>query len=424
MPQAPVPPAISSLERAAGPSPIDAAYTPTSHSGARRWRRTFTIAVAVLSTSTMLGGMALADGPTKAGRPIAELPPAKSKADRADKGDKADKEPSSEERAARGVVSIERGGQPLALGAVLGGDGRILTALSPLGAGNDLDVRFADGSTVKAKLGHHDRMWDLALLVPQTGRWPDGLVAGSRNPVREDATIRSFSLNKGKIAAVPLVLRAYKTLLGADDKRLDKAIELGSRVLPGDLGAPALDEEGRVVGILARGCAPQEGGKPCVPVAFAVPTSAIRSFLKTVPASAVPPAAWLGIQGAPEVTSVVKGVRVLMVHPESPADEAKLRGGDKSIADVIVAVDGTPVTSPESLADVVRKHAVGEKVPVLLFGQGRYRQVNVLLRGAPGATPSAEAAPPAELPALPRAHGKRKGGEGRSADPRTNDSPE
>jgi hypothetical protein len=67
------------------------------------------------------------------------------------------KEPAPEEKAMRGVVVIERAGQPLALGGVLSGDGRILTALSPLGSGNDLDARYADGTAVRVKLGHHDR---------------------------------------------------------------------------------------------------------------------------------------------------------------------------------------------------------------------------------------------------------------------------
>src|SRR6185369_10254147 len=96
----------------------------------------------------------------------------------------------------RGVVTIERAGQPLGLGMALMGDGRILTALSPLGPGNDLDARFADGTAVRVKLGHHDRAWDLALLVPQAGRWTEGLAASSREPVRGDEVIRSFTASK------------------------------------------------------------------------------------------------------------------------------------------------------------------------------------------------------------------------------------
>ncbi|AUX26528.1 hypothetical protein SOCEGT47_070980 [Sorangium cellulosum] len=304
------------------------------------------------------------------------------------------------ERAGRGVAIVERGGQVLGLGAVLAGDGRILTALSPLGAGNDLTARFADGTVVRVKLGHHDRVWDLALLVPQSGRWTEGLTASSRDPVRPDAKIRSFSAVRGKAAAVPLVLRSRRSLIGGDDTPLDDAIELGSRVSPLDLGAPIVDEDGRVVAILGRGCAPNEG-KPCTPVAYGAPIAAIRAFLRIVPATAVAPAAWLGIQGVSEAAPVAKGVRVTEVHPGSPADEAQLKGGARNESDMILAVDGVPVTSPEALADAIRARAVGEKVPLTLLSGGKYRQVTVLLRAAPapgaGAATKA-AAHEAELP--------------------------
>lgn len=325
--------------------------------------------------------------------------------DKAGKDKAAKKEPTPEERALRGVVVIERGGQPIGLGVSLAGDGRVLTALSPLSSGNDLEARFADNTTVRVKLGHHDRMWDLALLVPQTGKWQEGLTASMRDPVRQDATIKSFSTTKGKLPALTSMnLRGYRTLIGGDDKPLDQAIELGSRVMPNDLGSPIIDEEGRVVAVLGRGCAPNEG-RPCTPVAFGIPITAIKGFLRAVPPTAVPPAAWLGIQGVAESNGVAKGVRVTVVHPASPADEAQLKGGDRATSDMILAVDGEPVTSPEALADAIRTHAVGEKVPLTIFSQGKYKQIVVNLRAAPSPR-SASAEPPAhpaELPPLPEA---------------------
>ncbi|HVK69856.1 MAG TPA: S1C family serine protease [Polyangium sp.] len=314
----------------------------------------------------------------------------------------AKKEPSVEEKALRGVVAIERAGQAISLGATLAGDGRILAALSPLGSGNDLEARFADGAVVRVKLGHHDRTWDLALLIPQSGRWTEGLVASTRDPLRTDATIRGFAMGpKGKPSVAQMVIRGRKNLLGADDATLANAFELGSRISPLDLGAPVIDEDGRVVALLGRGCSPNEG-RPCTPVAFGIPINAIRSFLRSVPPTAVQPAAWLGIQGSSEVGMFAKGVRVQSIHPDSPAAEAKLKGGDASVSDMIVAVDGVPVTSPEQLAEVIRTHAVGEKVPFTVFGQGKYRQVTVVLRQAPDprAAPKAPPAHPAELPTL------------------------
>jgi serine protease Do len=310
-----------------------------------------------------------------------------------------------ESRAQRAVVSIERGGQPIGLGSVLSNDGRILTALSTLGAGNDLDVRYADGHTSRVKLGHHDRAWDLALLVPQTGKWQEGLSASDRDPVGSDEVIRSFTAARGKLASVPMALKARTGLLGGDDKLLRNVIEIGSRVGSSDLGAPIIDEAGRVVGVVARGCA-ENGDKPCTPVAYGVPVSAIRSFLRNVPEDAVPPTAWLGIQGVPDATSFAKGVRVLGVHPESPADAAKIKGGDRIGGDLILAVDGAPVTSPEALAEAVRKHGVGDKVPLLLLSDGKYQLVDVTLRALPDvadAEPAAAEDPAPEAAAPVRA---------------------
>lgn len=387
--------------RAASTSP---SLPPSGHTGGvKEWRRPV---AALLASATLLVAVAAVaqPGPAPAKEPESKVSAAKGRVALVlPGGEKAaqddDKAGLTEGRVLRGVVAIERGGLAVALGGVLEGDGRILTALSPLGHGNDLDARFADGSVVKVKLGHHDRTWDLALLVPQTGRWKDGLVASSKDPVRQDATIRSFAASKGKIAPAPLVLRSHKTLLGGDDRALDDAIELGSRVSPADLGSPIVDEAGSVVGVLVRGCAPADKG-PCTPVAFGAPIAPIKRFLRDAPPTAAAPVAWLGIQGAAETMANARGVRVLGVRSDSPAAEAHIRAGDPAVGDMILAVDGTPVTTPDGLSDVVRAHAVGEKVPLTVLGQGRYRQVFVTLRAAPDTTPAspARSAHPAELP--------------------------
>src|SRR5580693_1230546 len=57
------------------------------------------------------------------------------------------------EQVRRGVVAIERGGVRMAVGTVLEGDGRILTALSGLGGGDGADVRYSDGTVVHTKVG-------------------------------------------------------------------------------------------------------------------------------------------------------------------------------------------------------------------------------------------------------------------------------
>lgn len=297
----------------------------------------------------------------------------------------ADKAPAIDpiERARRGVVTLTHGGDVVGLGTVLKDDGRIITALSPLGDGNDLAIRYPDGTSVPARVGHSDRLWDLALLVPQVGRWPEGLTASDGDPLRSGAQLRAFVPGKQAVQAATVIVKDKRSLLGADGQVIRDVLNITTKVGPKELGSPIVDETGGVVGVLGRACVPVEKG-PCAPSAFAAPTDALRAFLRTTPVSAVPPAAWLGIQGVPERSGLLPGVRVASVSPESPADEAGLRGGaDKTKSDVVVALDDKPIASPEALAAALREKAAGERAKLLVLREGKLREVQAVLRPVP-----------------------------------------
>lgn len=298
-------------------------------------------------------------------------------------GDQPIKDPVKHARKA--IVLLERGGKLLGVGSVLSGDGRILTALSQLSHGNDIDARFADGSVARVRLGHTDRAWDLALLIPKTGRWTKGLRASRVNATKAGSRLRTFrTLNAKTLAPSRVIVKGLRTLRGGDSELLPDAVELASRFKDNDVGSPIIDDKGHVVAMVARACDPSKKDK-CERVPYGVPVSAIKAFLRTAPRDAIAPAPWLGIQGVAADAGAARGVRVLGVHPKSPAAAAGLRGGrDKTRSDVVVAVDGLPVGSPEALSQAVQKRAVGDTVQLLLFGSGRFRQVTVSLRAAPG----------------------------------------
>lgn len=298
------------------------------------------------------------------------------------------------ERARQGVVTLERAGKVLGVGTVLAGDGRILTALSPLTHGNNVDARFADGSVARVKVGHVDRAWDLALLVPQNGRWKKGLKASHLSATKAGSDLRTFSVVGAKSLALSrTIVKGRATLLGGDSELLPDALELASHLKPTDLGSPIVDGRGSVVAVIAKACAPVPNA-PCVRVPFGVPVSAVKAFLRTVPVNAVPPAPWLGIQGVADDAGPVRGVRVVGVHPQSPAAAAGLKGGnDKNTSDLVVAVDNTPVTTPEELAFAINKHGVGDSVQLLLFGHGKFRQATLTLTASPDASRSRRVAP-------------------------------
>jgi serine protease Do len=303
------------------------------------------------------------------------------------------------EHVRRSVVALERNGVPFAIGTVLDGDGRILTSLSGLGGADSADVRYADGSTVRAKIGNGDKATDLALLVPQSNKWTEGLAASESDPV--GAPLRAMLPAHGypHLGPAEAGVRGHVDAHARDGAPLESMLDVDVKG-PLVAGAPLLDANGSVVGVLVRACkgapatasdgiqwaawgAAQEAAKavpaPCTPVVLGAPVSAIRSFLAKTPAVAVPPAPWIGIRGEPVQAGSVRGVRVLAVAPTGPAQKA----GIKTDGDVIVAADGRPIETPEALAEALGKHAPGETVKLLVFGDGKFREVPVVLRPAP-----------------------------------------
>lgn len=294
----------------------------------------------------------------------------------------------------RGIVQIEQDGRPIAVGTVLLKDGRVITALSGLAGVEQPQIRYSDGTVVKAKIGHADKAWDLALLIPLAGKWMDGLVPTDSEP--QGADLRSFLPKAGKLAAAPVSVKGHLDAKSKGGDPLKSALDLDLKGSPSTPGAPLVDGNGRVVGIVVRACkdggaapaavAPGPAGAPpaaapCSGINIGAPVYALRGFLIKTPATAVQPAPWLGMGGAPNVEGSVKGVKVMGVAPGSPAEKAGLKAGEG--ADTIVAIDGQPTETPEQLADVIGKRSIGQQVKFLVFSGGKFREALVTLRAAP-----------------------------------------
>ena len=308
------------------------------------------------------------------------------------------------EHVLRGVVALERNGVPMAIGTVLSGDGRVLTALSGLAGADGADVRYADGTVVHARVGRSDRGSDLALLVPASLKWTEGLSASDADPSGQElrAILPAHGAHLGPaVAAVKGQVDAH----ARDGAALLRMLDVDVKGMP-VAGAPLLDSTGGVVGVLVRACKGAPASTPgpddapgtwyptiptpasaaaktaCKSVVLGAPVTAIRSFLthavSTSPAPATP-AAWLGIRGEPQRAGNVTGVRVVAVAPSSPAEKAAL----KPATDLIVAVDGHPIDTPEKLSDLIAKHSPGETVKLLVFAGDQFRDVAVALKAAP-----------------------------------------
>ncbi len=342
----------------------------------------------------VLAGLTALGAPAAAAPPLPALPgsqPAKPAAPAPAAQGPNDVNGFTADQVRRGIVQIEQDGRPIGVGTVLLKDGRVITALSALGGVEQPQIRYADGTVVKAKIGHADKAWDLALLIPLAGKWMDGLVPTDADP--QGADLRSFLPKGGKLAPAPVGVKGHLDAKSKAGEPLKSALELDLKGSPSSPGAPLVDGNGRVVGIVVRACkdgsaapAAAPGGAPpapapCSGISIGAPVYALRGFLIKTPATAVQPAPWLGMGGAPNVEGSVKGVKVMGVAPGSPAEKAGLKAGEG--ADTIVAIDGQPTETPEQLADVIGKRSIGQQVKFLVFSGGKFREALVTLRAAP-----------------------------------------
>lgn len=279
----------------------------------------------------------------------------------------------SSDRIREAIVTVQVGARPTGVGTVLDGDGRMLTSLSAVGAHDEAVVRYLNGHVVHVRAMYKDPVLDLALLVPMSGRYTTGLLASELDPMTVE--LRTASLSGGHPALVPVKLKARIDAHAKDGTLLSGAWELDHAP---PAGAPVVDPAGRAVGIAARACRGATAGRDCSVVTVFVPILSIRIFLSHTPRAAVAPSAWLGINGVPDSVNGIHGVRVQAVAPRSPAEHAGLHTQN----DLIVVADGQPLDSPERLAKIVAKHAVGDTLKLSVFSRGRYREVTVTL-GAP-----------------------------------------
>jgi len=141
------------------------------------------------------------------------------------------------------------GGRGSALGVVLNGDGRVLTALSRLTPGQ-LFVRYENGSLELARIGHSDPVRDLALLVPKTARVQKGLLAARDGLGSASSSVVSFSLGANRALSA-----STQALAGAAELAGHPVLKLSSTPKPNELGGPLLDAQGDAVGIVVSGCA-------------------------------------------------------------------------------------------------------------------------------------------------------------------------
>ena len=149
--------------------------------------------------------------------------------------------------------------------------GRVVTNQHVVEGAERVAVRL-DGRRVRATVLGSDASTDLAILrLPRArGRELDTLELGDSAAVRPGDTAVAIGNPYGLTRSVTsgVVSSARRRITAPDGSRIRNAIQTDAAINPGNSGGPLLDENGRVIGVMAQG---RGDG-----IAFAVPVNTLK----------------------------------------------------------------------------------------------------------------------------------------------------
>ncbi|OKL53954.1 hypothetical protein BSZ39_06820 [Bowdeniella nasicola] len=290
-------------------------------------------------------------------------------------------------------ISVRRAdGSGSGSGVVLDTSGHILTNNHVINGAQQIIVTLADGRKFPAKVRGTDSATDLAVvtldkppsdLSPATFGNSSKLsvgqpVAAVGNPLGLSSTVTT-----GIVSALNRPVTTTKTsdhgFEQVGDRVTTNAIQLDASINPGNSGGPVFDATGKVIGISSSiASLGPKGQAGSIGLGFAIPANLASRVADQLIANGVAEHAFLGVGLATGEATTESGVRsgaqVRSVEEGSPAANAGVK-----IGDVIVAVDGEPVSSADSLVGFVRQYASGDKVTLTVVRGGKDTKVDVTL---------------------------------------------
>ncbi|WP_454044488.1 trypsin-like peptidase domain-containing protein [Cellulosimicrobium sp. Marseille-Q8652] len=289
------------------------------------------------------------------------------------------------------VVSLQvRGGDGVATGSgfVLTEDGYILTnnhVVAGAADGGEVVVLFADGHESPAELVGRTVDYDLAVVkVEDSGLTPlalgdsDGVAVG--DPVV--AVGAPLGLNGTVTTGIVSALNRPVQAGEAAQTAFINAIQTDAAINPGNSGGPLVNGQGEVVGINSAIAQPPGAmaATGSIGLGFSIPSNQARRTAEQLIADGVATYPVIGVlldqryqgEGVQVSTDAQQGQQA--VTPEGPADAAGIRPGD-----VILSIDGRPVTESDELIVAIRAKAPGDAVTLRVRTDGQERDVRVVL---------------------------------------------
>ena len=285
------------------------------------------------------------------------------------------------------LQSPMEGGPPkragLGSGFIVSADGLILTNAHVVEKADRVDVGLSEGRIVTAKVIGVDPRIDIAVLrIPERSLPVVSFGDSDRLQAGQQAIAIGNPLGFEHTVTVGVVSALNRVIPGGGTPLRD-LIQTDAAINPGNSGGPLLDSCGRVIGVNSA-VVESEAGQGGL--GFAIPINTARRAVKDISSIGRVVVPWIGIAYS-EVDDQVarafdlpvnRGLLVGSVAPGSPADKAGLERGD-----IIVAMDGKPLTDSGKLQEFIRQAKVGAELTLTFVRDGKRTTKSLTLAEMP-----------------------------------------
>jgi serine protease Do len=278
------------------------------------------------------------------------------------------------EKLATSVASIRRGTQGAGSGVVITPDGFLLTSAHVVGRARSVRA-VVDGRDFAAEVVGSDRLSDLAVLRGDaTELAPAELGDADRLRVGQLVVAIGNPYNFTGSVTAGVVSALGRSLPTGPGRIVENVIQTDAALNPGNSGGALADGHGHVVGI--------NTAVAGIGLGLAVPVNeTTRRIIGALMTDGRFRRAYAGIGGGPRplpprVAARLgrdTGVEVVEVMPGSPAANAGLRPED-----LIVSVEGAPVTGMGDLQRIMTAELIGSEVAFDVIREGRGLEVRLV----------------------------------------------
>ena len=266
--------------------------------------------------------------------------------------------------------------------------GNVITNFHVIQNADAAQVTLADQSTYKARVVGVSPDKDLAVLrIDAPAAKLQAIPLGTSKDLQVGQSVfaigNPFGLDQTLTTGVISALN--REIESVTRRPIQGVIQSDAAINPGNSGGPLLDSAGRLIGVNTAIYSPSGASAG---IGFAIPVDTVNRIVTELIRSGKVTRPGLGVQVADEQIAQrlgVSGVLIVDVAQGSAAAKAGVQPtrrdntGRVRLGDIITAIDGKKIESPNDLFLALEKYKVGESVNFTLLRNDRTVQLKIAL---------------------------------------------